>query len=65
MIGTFIVFGVDGGLALVSVLAYRAFSFWLPTIPGIIAYLQLRRTVDRWGDTIPNEATPRTETVNV
>jgi putative heme transporter len=65
MIGTFIAFGVDPGLALVSVLAYRAFSFWLPTIPGAIAYFQLRRTVARWGDTISNEATPRTETVNV
>jgi uncharacterized protein (TIRG00374 family) len=65
MIGTFIAFGVDGGLALVSVLAYRAFSFWIPTIPGAIAYLQLRRTVARWSATIPNEATPRTETVNV
>jgi uncharacterized membrane protein YbhN (UPF0104 family) len=30
------------------VLAYRAFAFWLPTIPGAIAYLQLRRTVSRW-----------------
>jgi uncharacterized membrane protein YbhN (UPF0104 family) len=65
MIGTFIAFGVDGNLALVAVLVYRGFSFWLPTIPGVIAYLQLRRTVARWGDTIPNEATPRTETVNV
>ena len=25
-------------------LAYRVFAFWLPTIPGAIAYLQLRRT---------------------
>ena len=30
-----------------SRLAYRAFSFWLPTIPGILAYVQLRRTVAR------------------
>ncbi len=65
VIGTFIAFGVDGSYALVAVLSYRAFSFWLPTIPGIIAYLQLRRTVARWSGTIPNEATPRTETVNV
>jgi uncharacterized protein (TIRG00374 family) len=64
MIGTFLVFGVDNRLAFVSVLVYRGFSFWLPTIPGAIAYLQLRRTVARWDDTIRNEATPRTETVN-
>jgi putative heme transporter len=48
MIGAFIAFGVPGGLAVVAVLVYRGFSFWLPTIPGIIAYLQLRRTVTRW-----------------
>jgi uncharacterized membrane protein YbhN (UPF0104 family) len=30
------------------VLAYRAFAFWLPTLPGAVAYLQLRRTVHRW-----------------
>jgi putative heme transporter len=48
MIGAFIAFDVPGGLAVVSVLAYRAFAFWLPTIPGAIAYLQLRRTVAHW-----------------
>jgi putative heme transporter len=48
MIGAFIAFGVPGGLAVVAVLVYRGFSFWLPTIPGVIAYLQLRRTVARW-----------------
>ena len=35
-------------LTIVSVLAYRAFAFWLPTVPGVVAYLQLRRTVHRW-----------------
>ncbi|HEX2102565.1 MAG TPA: lysylphosphatidylglycerol synthase transmembrane domain-containing protein [Solirubrobacteraceae bacterium] len=48
MIGAFIAFGVDGGLAVVAVLTYRAFAFWLPTIPGAIAFFQLRRTVARW-----------------
>ena len=48
MIGAFIGFGVPGGLALVAVLTYRAFSFWLPTVPGAIAYLQLRHTVHGW-----------------
>ena len=48
MIGAFAAFGVDAGLAVVAVLVYRAFTFWLPTIPGAIAYLQLRRTVERW-----------------
>jgi uncharacterized protein (TIRG00374 family) len=48
MIGAFIAFGVEGEIAIVSVLAYRAFAFWLPTLPGALAYLQLRRTVHRW-----------------
>jgi uncharacterized protein (TIRG00374 family) len=48
MMGAFLAFGVDDGLAVVAVLTYRAFAFWLPTLPGALAYLQLRRTVARW-----------------
>jgi uncharacterized protein (TIRG00374 family) len=48
MIGAYLAFGVDGGLTVVAVLSYRAFAFYLPTIPGAIAYLQLVRTVNRW-----------------
>ena len=48
MIGALVAFGVDFHLAVLAVLAYRGISFWLPTIPGIVAYLQLRRTVARW-----------------
>ena len=53
MIGAFAAFNVDTGLAVVAVLAYRAFTFWLPTIPGVIAYLQLRKTVERWRSAPP------------
>jgi uncharacterized protein (TIRG00374 family) len=48
MIGSFIAFGVDGGTAVLAVLSYRALSFWLPTLPGAVAYFQLRRTVGNW-----------------
>ncbi|HEX2084738.1 MAG TPA: lysylphosphatidylglycerol synthase transmembrane domain-containing protein [Solirubrobacteraceae bacterium] len=48
MIGAFAAFGVEFGLATVAVLSYRGFAFWLPTIPGAIAYFQLRKTVSRW-----------------
>jgi hypothetical protein len=48
MIGAFAAFGVDFNLAVLAVLSYRGISFWLPTIPGAIAYFQLRRTVARW-----------------
>jgi uncharacterized protein (TIRG00374 family) len=50
MIGAFIAFGVDKGLTIQAVLVYRLFAFWLPTIPGAIAYFQLRRTVARWSE---------------
>jgi uncharacterized membrane protein YbhN (UPF0104 family) len=48
MIGAFLAFGVDAGLAVAAVLAYRAFAYWLPMIPGAIAYVRLRRTVAVW-----------------
>jgi uncharacterized membrane protein YbhN (UPF0104 family) len=48
MIGAFTAFGVGVQAAVVAVLAYRAFSFWLPTLPGGVAYFQLRRTVRGW-----------------
>lgn len=48
MIGAFVAFGVGGSLAVLAVLAYRLLAFWLPTIPGIIAYLGLRKRVETW-----------------
>ena len=51
MIGAFTAFGVPVEVTIVSVLAYRGFAFWLPTLPGAVAYLQLRRTVQRWRTT--------------
>jgi uncharacterized membrane protein YbhN (UPF0104 family) len=48
MIGAFAAFDVPLNLAVVAVLAYRGIAFWLPTLPGTVAYLQLRRTVRRW-----------------
>jgi uncharacterized protein (TIRG00374 family) len=47
-IGALIAFGAPGSLAVLGVLAYRLISFWLPTLPGTLAYLRLRRTVERW-----------------
>ena len=42
MIGAFIGFGVQAPLATIAVLAYRTISYWLPTAPGVIAYVHLR-----------------------
>ena len=63
MIGALVAFGVEFNLAVVAVLAYRGISFWLPSVPGAIAYLQLRRTVSRWREQdvgSPAAATART-----
>jgi uncharacterized protein (TIRG00374 family) len=48
MIGAFLAFGQPSSTVIVSVLVYRVIAFWLPIPPGIVAYLQLRRTVARW-----------------
>jgi uncharacterized protein (TIRG00374 family) len=48
MIGAFSALGVSVDNAIVAVLGYRAFAFWLPMLPGGIAYLQLRHTVNKW-----------------
>jgi uncharacterized membrane protein YbhN (UPF0104 family) len=48
MIGALLAFGVGSGLAVAAVLGYRAFEYWLPIIPGVLAYLRLMRTVRGW-----------------
>ena len=50
MIAAFLAFGEPSSTVFVSVLAYRVIAFWLPIPPGILAYVQLRRTVARWRD---------------
>jgi uncharacterized protein (TIRG00374 family) len=61
MIGALVAFGVSGSLALIAVLVYRLLAFWLPSIPGAVAYFQLRRTVSRWhsADAGPAVVPPR------
>ncbi len=58
MIAAFAAFGVPLSLVVPAVLAYRVFTFWLPTIPGAIAYFQLRRTVARWREERPRGEVP-------
>jgi uncharacterized membrane protein YbhN (UPF0104 family) len=48
MIAALLAFGVPAGLAVVAVLSYRAFAFWLPTIPGAVSYVRLRHSVKDW-----------------
>jgi uncharacterized membrane protein YbhN (UPF0104 family) len=48
MVGALLAFGVEPELALLAVLGYRGFVFWLPIIPGALGYFALRRTVAAW-----------------
>jgi uncharacterized membrane protein YbhN (UPF0104 family) len=57
LIGAYAAFDVNAGLALVAVLVFRAFTFWLPLIPGVIAFFRLRGTVERWRQSPPEGAT--------
>lgn len=60
MIGAFAAFNVPADRAVIAVLAYRAISFWLPTLPGIAGYVTLRSTMRSWrqADTRQPEALP-------
>ncbi|HEX2126864.1 MAG TPA: lysylphosphatidylglycerol synthase transmembrane domain-containing protein [Thermoleophilaceae bacterium] len=48
MIGAFLLFDIPTSIVFPAVLTYRVIAFWLPIPPGIVAFLQLRRTVARW-----------------
>jgi uncharacterized protein (TIRG00374 family) len=48
MIGAFLLFGIDESVVFPAVLSYRVIAFWLPIPPGVVAFLQLRKTVARW-----------------
>ena len=56
MVGAFAVSGVDAGLALVAVVAYQLMSTYLPAIPGLASYADLRRRMRSWHGA-PDEAT--------
>jgi uncharacterized protein (TIRG00374 family) len=64
MIGMFVAFGVNPATAIVAVLAYRFFAFWLPIGPGALSYATLRRTISSWeaedaGEALPPARTPK------
>jgi len=48
LIGSFVIFGFPATDVIAAVLVYRLIAFWMPLPPGIVAFLQLRRTVARW-----------------
>lgn len=65
LIGTFVIFGFPADTVIAAVLVYRLIAFWLPLPPGIIAFLQLRKTVARWeSEGRPMAAAPSTAPSN-
>jgi putative heme transporter len=48
MIGAFVLFDIHTSIVFPAVLVYRVIAFWLPIPPGIVAFIQLRRTVAGW-----------------
>jgi uncharacterized protein (TIRG00374 family) len=59
MVGVYLAFGTHASLAILAVLSYRLISFWLPTLPGAAAYVQLRHTVSVWRhETTQRKPTP-------
>lgn len=52
MIGVAIGFGLSPARAILAVIVYRLISFWLPTVPGVVGYFGLRRTVQGWREAV-------------
>ena len=50
MIGAFVLFGLPEETVFPAILVYRFVAFWLPIPFGIVAFFQLRKTVQRWED---------------
>src|ERR687892_2788548 len=48
LIGAFVLFKLPSADVFAAVLIYRLIAFWLPVPPGIVAFLQLRKTIARW-----------------
>jgi uncharacterized protein (TIRG00374 family) len=60
MIGAFSIFGIDDSVVFPAVLTYRVIAFWLPIPPGIVAFVQLRKTVAEWERERAADAAKRT-----
>ena len=50
MVGAFVILGYPDNAVFAAVFVFRLITFWLPILPGAVAFLQLRRTVRRWAE---------------
>jgi uncharacterized membrane protein YbhN (UPF0104 family) len=48
LIGAYVLFGLPEATCFAAVLIYRLIAFWMPLPPGVVAFFQLRGTVQRW-----------------
>ena len=64
MIGAFVLFGLPEDTVFPAILVYRLVAFWLPIPFGIVAFFQLRKTVQTWEEEgLPSERRGLTEPV--
>jgi uncharacterized membrane protein YbhN (UPF0104 family) len=56
MIGALVALGTIAPVTIAAVVVYRLISCWLPTLPGLAAYLQLRRRMGAWDEAAPPAA---------
>lgn len=60
MIGVFVLFGFPEAEVFAAILIYRLMAFWLPIPPGVVAFFQLRKRVQRWKvEGLPVDRAPR------
>ena len=50
LIGAFLLFDIPSDTVFPAVLTFRLVGFWLPIIPGVLAYFGLRKQVNSWAD---------------
>ena len=55
MIGALVALGTVAPVTIAAVVLYRLISCWIPTIPGLAAYLQLRGRMADWERTTESE----------
>jgi uncharacterized membrane protein YbhN (UPF0104 family) len=53
LIGTFVVFGASASTTTAAVLVYRLILFWIPLVLGAVAFVLLRRSMERPEGFIP------------
>jgi uncharacterized membrane protein YbhN (UPF0104 family) len=58
MIGALVALGAAAPVTVAAVVVYRLISCWIPTLPGLAAYLQLRRRMSDWDATTSATRSP-------